>query len=165
MHVRCRVVSVCRQERATDTERIEAQHVRLPSLSQQGRDLPVVHLFVVAGGGMCGTIGARRQECRQRCVLRPVTERHVTNEERLAARLQDTREQEATRPGLTMWASFGPGETFLVAWLGLDGIVEDSAYPNVALPSRRCTIPRIVSTTSYTAAVARCPQGDAVFDC
>lgn len=102
MKVRCSVVSEFMQELETEKEFIAEKILRMSLLYQQVRDLPVVQLFVVAGCVIRGKIVELRQDCGHMFAPCPGTERHVTNEERLAERLQDTLRQEAAQLGLTM---------------------------------------------------------------
>lgn len=90
------------QELEANKDLIEEKILRMSLLYQQVRDLPVVQLFVVAGCVMRGEIVELRQDCGHMFAPLPGTEQHVTNEERLAARLQDTRRQEAARLGFIM---------------------------------------------------------------
>src|SRR5437870_2695785 len=101
MKVQFSVVSEFIQELEADKDLIEDQILRMSLLYQQVRDLPVVQLFVVAGCVIRGKIIELRQDCGHTFAPFPGTERHVTNEERMAARLQDTLRQEAARLGLT----------------------------------------------------------------
>jgi hypothetical protein len=71
-------------------------------LYQPVRDLPVVQLFVVAGCVIRGKLVELRQDCGQMFVPQAGVERHLTNEERLAERLQATLREEAARLGLTL---------------------------------------------------------------
>ena len=88
MKVQFSVVSEFIQELETEQEFIEEKILRMALLYQQVRDLPVVQLFVVAGCVIRGKIIELRQDCGHMLAPCPGTGRHVTNEERLAERLQ-----------------------------------------------------------------------------